>query len=218
MIIEIEGLNVQLIYSACDRVTVVSYDKKLLSLELPALLPQNELIEIVKLIKKNKHKTTSLGYSGVELSVFDKKIPVRLIPSRSQEPYFDRGIIYLPQQKSPKLKSEKFIEQIKIILFKKLIIQSLSRWEDALGILIVDNNFRKLKTKPYITCLKHNIITWNTKLINQPIDLIEYVVLDAILYMSGNAPEKNIEIKFKYIPNWRSYQKIIDHESRYAID
>lgn len=210
MFLEIDG-KAYFIYprTDIDYIRVKKVDKDAIHLYVPALLPHNNLTlyiqkELPKILSNAKNNVfTSIS----ELSLFDKKYPIRITNISAE--YIENDIIYTNENT---LASTTKIEKLKFTLLENAINQLFSDLEETLNIILPSIKLKKLKTNYYSICHTKEYITYSKTLIDKSKDFITYVVILAVGKYLNCSEEQINDLMNKYVLNPKHCERVYKYE------
>ncbi|MGN0002894.1 MAG: YgjP-like metallopeptidase domain-containing protein [Sphingobacterium composti] len=192
-----------------DSIRIKKIDPDVIHLNVPALLPQDNLIlyiqkELPKVISDAKKiKRTSI----TELEIFDKKYPIRIINLSTS--YIANDILYT---NTDTLKSKIKIEELKLKILRNTIDQLLSNLEEELNVILPVIKLKKLKTKYYSICPTNEYITYSKTLIDKSKDFISYVVIMAVGRYLLCTEEQSSDLINRHVLNPKHCEKVYNYE------
>lgn len=212
MYLEIDDKN-YIIHLKADIHNVILHcvDDQYIHLQVPALLPQENLIayirqELPRVIKYAKKLTP---HKIVELHLFDKIYPVKI--SETESLHIKNEVIYAnPKDLGTKAK----IEKLKLNLLLNFINDTLSVLEQDLNVILPEIYFKKLQTKYYSICHNTQRITYSKTLIDKSKDFITYVVILTVGFFLESSKEQIDFLINKYVSNSKHCERIYNYEQQ----
>lgn len=197
-----------------EHISVIGYKADAIQLLVPSTLPQSQLLLYLTVNKSNIARKAKHANAEIQLlSVFDKNIPIWLRES-STKAYLEQHRIIAP--KLPRTTKE--IERLKIILLEQVITKHISYWEEKLDFLVESLFLRKLKVNYFLVCMHKKQLTFDKRLVDKPLDVVEYIVISAFLELA-QIPEEYQSLYLKeHIPSYKQIERIINFEQRTVSD
>lgn len=215
MYIEVEGTTYYIIVTNTqEHISVIGHKADAIQLLVPSSLPQSELLLYLtanksSLAKKAKHTNAEIQL----LSVFDKNLPISLRESASKA-YLDQNSVIV--SKFPVTATA--IDRLKMILLEQVITKHISYWEEKLGFLVESIFFRKLKVNYFLVSTPKKQLTFNKRLVDKPLDVVEYIAISAFLELAQIPGEHRPLYLRERIPHYKQIARVINFEQQAIAD
>jgi len=158
--------------------------------------------------KKNKNPFQSQYESGQELSIFGKKIKLQLRLAENFSIYLGKSFLYVfyPQQEQEQLVLK--IQEYFFNLLKTTLESYLKKYSENLQLFPNAFQIKSIKSAWGIYHTRGNDITFNSLLLSQTEEFIEYVVVHELCHLRYLNHQKEFwNLVASQIPNYREIRK-----------
>ena len=194
-----------------DGIQLKKIEGDLVHLDVPVLMPQENLISYIKNEFTNhtvNHKKSYI-FDYEPIKVFDKLYPIRI--KDIETPYLMQEVVYA--------NTRHVISKVKLELLKQQLLLNhinniLSMLEEELNVILPVINLKKLKTKFYAICPTIQIITYSKILIEKSLDFVNYVIIITVGNFLKFSDDQIYYLLKKHVSNWKHCERIFHYEQQ----
>lgn len=228
MIIELDGIKVELIRKAVKHVNLRVYPPDgLVKISAPLKFSERMLRQILKQkitwIHQQRERIlnrVTIEHQGLETGItipFKGKNYLLLITEHNGPSHIeikDELILCYTQPQSSQEQRQVLVDKWYHQQMATLLPDLIQHWEKIIGVKVAQWGIRKMKTRWGSCATQKARISLNLNLIKKPQECLEYVLVHELIHLlEPSHNQRFYKLMSSFMPQWRDYKQLLEEHS-----